>query len=115
MLASQRTRLLERGHAQMAAFDPAEILPAGAGTPIACVTGAFRKLGESLIPGGLLPDWDLAFRVARNLFATPPALGNLLQWRLPGETPYRGTARIERILDRPGVPYLVIACVNANK
>src|SRR6185369_13875007 len=105
MLATQRTARLQRGHAQMAAFDPAEILPAGANPPpIACVTGAFRKLGQSLNPGGFLPDLQLAFRVTRALFPTA-ALGGLLQWRIPGETPYRGTVRIDSIIDRPSVDY----------
>ena len=115
MLASQRARLLVRGQIQMAAFDPAEILPAGAVTVIACVMGAFRKLGESLNPGGFLPDYQLAFRVTRTLFVTAPAIGDKLQWRIPGETPYRATVRIESIIDRPSVPYLVLACVNPNK
>jgi hypothetical protein len=96
-------------------FDSAEILPAGASDPIACVMGAFRKLGEALNPGGILPDWQLAFRVTRTLFITPPTMGGLLQWRIPGETPYRGTVRIESIIDRPSVPYVVLGCVNPNK
>lgn len=114
MLASQRTRLLQRGHTQMAAFDPAEILPAGGGTPLACVMGAFRKLGESLNPGGFLPDYQLAFRITRTLFPAA-AIGGLLQWRIPGAPTWRGTVRIESLIDRPSVPYLVLACVNPNK
>jgi hypothetical protein len=112
MLASQRTRLLQRGQAQILAFDPAEILPAGALAPIACVTGAFKKLGRSLNPGGFLPDLQLGFRVERSLFTALPTLGGTLQWRLPGEATYRGTVRIESILDRPSIPYIVLGCVH---
>jgi hypothetical protein len=115
MLASQRTTRLQRGHAQMQTFDPAEILPAGAITPITCVMGPLRKLGQSLNPGGLVPDLQLAFRVPRASFVTAPILGGQLQWRIPGEGSYRGTVKIENIIDRPSIPYLVIGCVNVNQ
>ena len=114
MLLTQRTQRLQRGHAQMQTFDPAEILPAGAVTPITCVMGPLRKLGQSLNPGGLVPDLQLAFRVARADFAASPILGGKLQWRVPGESTYRGTVKVESILDRPSVPYLVIGCVNVD-
>lgn len=115
MLASQRTRLLQRGAAIIAAFDPAEILPAGSvAPPIACAMGPFRQLGRELNPGGFLPDLQLAFRVTRSLFTTA-AMGGKLQWRIPGEASYRGTVTIASIIDRPSVPYIVIGCVNPSK
>lgn len=94
---------------------PAEILIAGFSDPITCATGALNLAGESLGMGGMLPDTPISFRVRRILFSTPPAIGGLLQWRVPGELAYRATMRIESIIDRPNHPALILGCVNCNK
>ena len=114
--------LSDRGAATRAAMQPAQITPCQVGNkdvPGALVldasTGTFRRVSESLVAGGMLPDYQLGFRVLRSAFAVAPKLGDVLFWRVPPETAYRAHIKIAQILDNPAKSYLALACVNINK
>ena len=115
MLPAQKNRLVSRAQVIREAMEPAQILFSGQITAILCSIEAIHRGNDSLGAGGFTPDYQVSFHVLRGLFLAEPAIGNLLQWRVPGEPTYRATVRIDDITDRPSSPTVVLRCNNSNK
>ena len=78
---------------------PAVLLFAGDATEYACAGGHLRDNDLRAVPGGLLDDYDVAFRIRRAILATPPRLGSRFQWKRQGEAGWRPASAVMRIAD----------------
>ncbi len=63
--------------------------PTIGGTPIVCAGGDIHQVDMRGVPGGLLDDYELYFRVRYANIASVPNLGAQFQWKRQGEVSWR--------------------------
>lgn len=94
--------------ADFEACSPA-VVQFGSGAEIACAGGNLRETDLRFVPGGMLGEFTLVFRVRKaRLPDGPPDLGGTFRWKRSTDTDWRGEAMIARVSDpRAGVAYTV--------
>jgi len=77
-------------------------------TNLPCSGGSFRDNGQSLIAGGFLPEYDVTFRIRKELLTAPPEVGVTFTWQ---SKPYR----VARVITPASNNIYIIAGENVNK
>lgn len=89
---------------------PAEILVDGTETVLPCSGGSLRENEKQFVAGGFLEDFEITFRVRRELVTEIPleVSATKFQWRRAGETEWRGRVLLLQIADgNGGTTYLL--------
>lgn len=112
--SSQILAFRARAQEQMEELAPAEISLDGGTTAIGCAGGNFHDNHREMGDGGFFADYALIFRVDRDLLSSIPEPGTVIKWRRTGETPWRGSLRIDRVLDPANDQGVTLGCNEVN-
>lgn len=108
-LNAQLLDLRTQAQAQLEDLFPAMIAIAGLTTaPVLAAGGTLRETGAQLMSGGIIGDYDLAFRVRQALLSGTPEVGQRLTFA--GQT-----WRIMRVTVPANDVVFVLACDNPGK